>query len=56
MRERFLFMNPGNGIETSKEKEKPYPELRFLFMNPGNGIETIQSSPTWGYHSKVSYL
>jgi len=37
----FLFMNPGNGIETENFVVFQRPPFDFLFMNPGNGIETF---------------
>ena len=39
--ECFLFMNPGNGIETLELQDKRTLPTGFLFMNPGNGIETF---------------
>ena len=36
----FLFMNPGNGIETWHYAFLSLSDESFLFMNPGNGIET----------------
>ncbi len=38
----FLFMNPGNGIETPRNIRMRKLTYTFLFMNPGNGIETNQ--------------
>ncbi len=48
-------MNPGNGIETTKQHQELICVCAFLFMNPGNGIETTWNSRTT-WKTRLSYL